>query len=51
MDLVRAHVLICGGTGCTSSVSRAVREALEAELEKQGLAKEIKTVVTGCHGF
>lgn len=51
MDLVRAHVLICGGTGCTSSGSRAVREALEAELEKQGLAKEIKTVVTGCHGF
>ena len=33
----RKHVLICGGTGCTSSGSPKLRDALTAELEKQGL--------------
>lgn len=51
MELVRAHVLVCGGTGCTSSGSKKVQEVLQAELVKQGLDKEIKIVETGCHGF
>jgi len=51
MELVRAHVLVCGGTGCTSSGSRGVQEALDKELKKQGLDKEVKIVETGCHGF
>ena len=37
--MIRSHVLICGGTGCTSSGSMAVRSALETELEKQGLVE------------
>ena len=40
--MIRSHVLICGGTGCTSSGSLAVRKALENELEAQGLTEEIK---------
>ncbi len=51
MQLVRAHVLVCGGTGCTSSGSREVQEALQRELERKNLDKEVKIVQTGCHGF
>ena len=49
--MIRAHVLICAGTGCTSSGSAAVRSALSAELEKHGLTEEIKMVQTGCFGL
>ena len=49
--MVRSHVLICGGTGCTSSGSPAVREALTKELEANGLSEEIKVVQTGCFGL
>ena len=49
--MIRSHVLICGGTGCTSSGSPALREALEKELEAKGLTEEIKIVVTGCFGL
>ena len=49
--MIRSHVLICGGTGCTSSGSAALREALEKELEAKGLTEEIKIVVTGCFGL
>ena len=49
--MVRSHVLICGGTGCTSSGSPALREALAKELEANGLSEEIKVVQTGCFGL
>ncbi|MDY4898281.1 MAG: NADH-quinone oxidoreductase subunit NuoF [Eubacteriales bacterium] len=49
--MIRSHVLICGGTGCTSSGSAALREALEKELTAQGLNDEIKIVTTGCFGL
>ena len=49
--MVRSHVLICGGTGCTSSGSNSVRDTLAAELEAKGLSEEIKIVQTGCFGL
>ena len=49
--MIRSHVLICAGTGCTSSNSHAVKEALIAELAKKGLDKEIRVVQTGCFGL
>ena len=49
--MIRSHVLICGGTGCTSSGSAALREALEKELNAKGLSDEIKVVTTGCFGL
>jgi len=49
--MIRSHVLICGGTGCTSSGSAALKTALEKELEAKGLTEEIKIVVTGCFGL
>ncbi|MBP5293702.1 MAG: NADH-quinone oxidoreductase subunit NuoF [Clostridia bacterium] len=49
--MIRAHVLVCAGTGCTSSGSAAVREAMTKELEKHGLQDEVKLVHTGCFGL
>lgn len=47
----RKQILVCGGTGCTSSGSKKVIEALESELQKQGLDKEVLVVKTGCFGL
>ena len=49
--MIRSHVLICGGTGCTSSGSPAIRAHLEKELAAKGLSDEIKVVQTGCFGL
>ncbi|MBR5805049.1 MAG: NADH-quinone oxidoreductase subunit NuoF [Clostridia bacterium] len=49
--MIRSHVLICGGTGCTSSNSPAIRKKMEESLAAHGLADEIKVVQTGCFGL
>ena len=49
--MIRSHVLICGGTGCTSSKSVEIKNAMEAELLAKGLADEVKVVLTGCFGL
>ena len=36
--MYRSHVLVCGGTGCTSSGSEQIIKALETEIKKVGLA-------------
>ena len=47
----RKEVLICGGTGCTSSHSMDIADALEKEIAANGLENEIKVVRTGCFGL
>ena len=49
--MYRSHVLVCGGTGCTSSGSQQIMEALRTEIEKAGLQDEVSVVQTGCHGL
>lgn len=51
MDFARAHVLVCGGTGCTSSGSAVIIEEFEKSLKKNGLDKEVKVIKTGCFGL
>jgi (2Fe-2S) ferredoxin len=51
MEKYRANLLMCAGTGCVASGTPKVRAALQEELEKRGLADEIKIVLTGCNGF
>jgi (2Fe-2S) ferredoxin len=51
MPIYRSHVLICGGTGCTSSGSHDVMDAFREELRKQKLDREVLVVPTGCHGM
>ena len=49
--MIRAHVLICGGTGCTSSGSKAIQQAFANHLAECGLENEVKIVQTGCFGL
>ena len=49
--MIRAHVLICGGTGCTSSGSLSIQKAFEENIAANGLSEEVKLVQTGCFGL
>ena len=49
--MIRAHVLICGGTGCTSSGSKTLQEAFDNNIAEFGLSEEVKIVQTGCFGL
>ncbi|MFW6006605.1 MAG: NADH-quinone oxidoreductase subunit NuoF [Halanaerobiales bacterium] len=49
--IYRSHILICTGTGCTSSGAEEVKLELQDELSEKGLSDEVKIVETGCHGF
>ena len=49
--MYRSHVLVCGGTGCTSSNSQQIIDALETEIAAAGLSDEVKVVKTGCFGL
>ncbi|MBR0535035.1 MAG: NADH-quinone oxidoreductase subunit NuoF [Clostridia bacterium] len=49
--MYRSHVLVCGGTGCTSSHSGEIIDALNAKITELGLAEEIQVVRTGCFGL
>ena len=49
--MYRSHVLVCGGTGCTSSGSNQIIDKMQEEIEKNGLADEVCVVRTGCHGL
>ena len=51
MELYRSHVLVCGGTGCSSSGSAKLIERFEEQLQEKGLDKEVKVVRTGCFGL
>ena len=45
------HVLVCGGTGCTSSGSMKIIDALEKEISANGLTEKVQIVKTGCFGL
>ena len=49
--MYRSHVLVCGGTGCTSSNSEKIIESLKEEIKNKGLEQEINVVRTGCFGL
>ena len=51
MNMTRTHLLLCGGTGCHSTGTNAVKEALIRELQEKGLQDEIAVIETGCNGF
>ena len=47
----RAHILVCGGTGCTSGKSKDIYDRFTTELKANGLEKEVKLIMTGCFGL
>ena len=51
MSNYRMHLLVCGGTGCTSSESLKLVEKLNESIEKHGISEEVEVVITGCFGF
>nr|WP_276857741.1 NADH-quinone oxidoreductase subunit NuoF [Intestinimonas timonensis] len=51
MNFVRSHILVCTGTGCSSSNSPKIIEAFERELKVQGMEQEARVVKTGCFGL
>ncbi|MBR4711978.1 MAG: NADH-quinone oxidoreductase subunit NuoF [Clostridia bacterium] len=51
MDIYRAHVLVCGGTGCSSSGSATLIERFNQKIAEHGLDKEVKVIRTGCFGL
>ena len=51
MEFARSTVLVCGGTGCTSSGSQKILKEFEAQIATKGLEKEVKVVQTGCFGL
>ena len=51
MSNYRMHLLVCGGTGCTSSESLILVDKLNESIKKHGITEEVEVVVTGCFGF
>ena len=51
MAFYRSQVLVCGGTGCTSSGSKDIIRCLNEELVKNGIDKEVEVIRTGCFGL
>ena len=49
--MFRSNVLVCGGTGCTSSNSLQIAERLKEEIKAKGLDKEVNVITTGCFGL
>ncbi len=50
-NLIKNHILVCGGTGCRASQSEEIIESLRHAIEHNGLEQEIQVVKTGCFGF
>ncbi len=51
MAYKRSQILICGGTGCTSSGSMNLVKELKKELVKHDILDEVEVVATGCFGL
>src|SRR6056297_25443 len=51
MAIYRAHVLVCGGTGCASSNSAKIKEEFESKISEYQLDKEVQVISTGCFGL
>jgi NADP-reducing hydrogenase subunit HndC len=51
MQFQRSHILVCAGTGCSSSNSAAIIEELNVQLAKENMADEVRVVKTGCFGL
>lgn len=49
--MYRSQVLVCGGTGCTSSNSEKIIQKLNEEIKAKGLDNEVNVVKTGCFGL
>ena len=49
--MFRSHVLICGGTGCTSNHSADLITEFERQIKNAHLENDVQIVKTGCFGL
>ncbi|MDR2047503.1 MAG: NADH-quinone oxidoreductase subunit NuoF [Clostridiales bacterium] len=49
--MIRNHILVCGGTGCTSGKSREILERFNRLLAENNLSSEVQAIMTGCFGL
>ncbi|MDR1940674.1 MAG: NADH-quinone oxidoreductase subunit NuoF [Clostridiales bacterium] len=49
--MIRNHVLVCGGTGCTSGNSKKIFERFNALIAENNLTGDVQSVMTGCFGL
>jgi len=49
--MFRNHILVCGGTGCSSGDSQGIHDLLEKKVNEAGLANDVKVIRTGCFGL
>ena len=49
--MIRSHIMICGGTGCTSSGSKKIQDEFKKCINAYGLNDEVQIVQTGCFGL
>ena len=51
MKIYRSHVLVCGGTGCSSSNSALIRDRFIEKIKEVNLDNEVQVIGTGCFGL
>jgi NADP-reducing hydrogenase subunit HndC len=51
MAKYKMHILVCGGTGCSASLSHEIAKQLELNLKDKGLENDVQVILTGCFGF
>ena len=51
MKIFRSHVLVCGGTGCSSSNSAQIRQRFIDKIKEVNLDNEVQVIGTGCFGL
>ena len=49
--MFRNHILVCGGTGCTSNNSARIHDEFDKILQEKGLDKDVQVIRTGCFGL
>lgn len=49
--MFRNHILVCGGTGCTSNNSAKIHDEFDRILKEKGLDEEVQVIRTGCFGL
>jgi NADP-reducing hydrogenase subunit HndC len=47
----RIELMTCCGTGCVAGGAFRIKEALDSEIQRQGLKDRVSVVPTGCNGF
>ena len=51
MAIIRSHIMVCTGTGCSASHSPKLIDLFNKELAEAGMDQEVRVVRTGCFGL